>query len=79
MNLENLIGRPFASQPFDATFGKSKQRKRPRLTTDSLSELLTNTQSTTNECVASAAHSCPQRLQLGLLYTGWPMMNFYKL
>ena len=38
-------------QPFDATFGKSKQRKRPRLTTDSLSELLTATQSTTDEYV----------------------------
>lgn len=42
------------SQPFDATFGKSKQRKRPRLTTDSLSELLTATQSTTDECVPLA-------------------------
>ena len=49
-------------QPFDATFGKSKQRKRPRLTTDSLSELVTATQSTTNECVApvSQASRCPR-------------------
>lgn len=43
-------------QPFDATFGKSKQRKRPRLATDSLSELLTHSQSTTNECAALASH-----------------------
>ena len=37
-------------QPFDATFGKQKQRKRPRLASDSLSELLTRTEATNSEC-----------------------------
>jgi len=39
------------TQPFKATFGKGRQRKRPRLATDDLSALLARSQDTTLQCV----------------------------
>ena len=43
------------TQPFEATFGKGRQRKRPRLATDDLSALLARSQDTTLQCVFRAA------------------------
>ena len=43
------------TQPFAATFGKGRQRKRPRLATDDLSTLLTRSQDTTMQCARSAS------------------------
>jgi len=52
------------TQPFEATFGKGRQRKRPRLATDDLSALLARSQDTTLQCVSDRRQPSKQACHL---------------
>jgi NGP1NT (NUC091) domain len=50
----------YATQPFDATFGKKRTRKRPRLAAEDLADLVTRTTAASGQCVAPTFGCCCQ-------------------